>query len=113
MGERRTASSVDLLLNLPRSGGRRRALEHGLRDAIWQGRLTAGARLPSTRALAERLGLSRGTVVAAYDQLAVEGYLSIRHGSGTRVAALPPRVERTALPPPQPSAGRTLDLTVG
>ncbi|WP_394836756.1 PLP-dependent aminotransferase family protein [Pendulispora rubella] len=57
-----------------------------LRDAIRQRRLAVGARLPSTRALATDLGVSRGVIVEAYEQLTAEGYLETRRGSGTRVA---------------------------
>jgi GntR family transcriptional regulator / MocR family aminotransferase len=57
-----------------------------LRDAILSGRLRAGARLPSTRTLADDLGLSRTTVFNAFDQLLAEGYLQGRQGSGTYVA---------------------------
>ncbi|TYB51023.1 PLP-dependent aminotransferase family protein [Nonomuraea sp. PA05] len=79
-------SGVDLHLELPVSTGRRRALEEALRQAIGDGRLPPGTRLPSTRALAAELRLSRGTVSAAYDQLVAEGYLTTRPGSGTQVA---------------------------
>ncbi|HET6302365.1 PLP-dependent aminotransferase family protein [Microbacterium sp.] len=58
-----------------------------LRAAIRDRRLAAGERLPSTRTLAELLGVSRGTVVEAYEQLVAEGYLESEVGSGTRVAA--------------------------
>ena len=75
-------------------------LERTLRDAIRDGRLPAGARLPSSRGLAGELGLSRGVVTSAYDQLAAEGYLETRQGAPVRVArgvrAQPPR-------PPAPS----------
>lgn len=64
-----------------------RQLSDALRSAIAKGELGAGARLPSSRALAESLGLSRGTVTEAYDQLLAEGYLDARAGSGTRVAS--------------------------
>jgi GntR family transcriptional regulator/MocR family aminotransferase len=57
-----------------------------LRGAIVAGRLTPGTRLPSTRDLAVDLGLSRGLVVAAYEQLVAEGRLVSRRGSGTVVA---------------------------
>jgi len=46
-------------------------------------------RLPSTRALAADLGIARGTVTEAYDQLAAEGWLVARQGSGTQVASTP------------------------
>ncbi|MFJ1754530.1 PLP-dependent aminotransferase family protein [Kitasatospora sp. NPDC088134] len=58
-----------------------------LRAAVREGRLVAGERLPASRVLAAQLGVSRGVVVEAYEQLAAEGYLVGRQGSGTRVAA--------------------------
>jgi len=63
-----------------------RQLYRHLRDAILEKRLTAGSRLPSSRALAGQLGLSRNTVIAAVQQLQDEGYVESRHGSGTRIA---------------------------
>ncbi|WP_433210763.1 PLP-dependent aminotransferase family protein [Dactylosporangium sp. CS-047395] len=57
-----------------------------LREAITRGRLAPGTRLPSTRDLATDLGVSRGLVVGAYEQLAAEGRLISRRGSGTVVA---------------------------
>ncbi|GLP70598.1 GntR family transcriptional regulator [Streptomyces sp. TUS-ST3] len=80
---------VDLHLNADSAEGRRAGLERALRDAVRGGRLAPGARLPATRRLAEELGVSRGTVKAAYDQLIAEGYLTARQGSGTVVAPLP------------------------
>src|SRR5579863_4034890 len=58
-----------------------------LRDALADGRLATGERLPSTRALAGTLGVSRTVVTAAYAQLFAEGWVEGRHGSGTYVAA--------------------------
>jgi GntR family transcriptional regulator/MocR family aminotransferase len=63
-----------------------RQLYEGVRAEILSGRLPARARLPSTRAVAAELGVSRTTVVAAFDQLLAEGYLEGRAGSGTYVA---------------------------
>lgn len=84
-----TSSSLDL--HVEGTGQHRRArLEEGLRSAIQERRLTAGTPLPSSRALAADLGMSRGTVTAAYDQLAAEGYLVTQQGSGTQVADLGP-----------------------
>ncbi|NOX31705.1 MAG: PLP-dependent aminotransferase family protein, partial [Actinobacteria bacterium] len=57
-----------------------------IRDAVRAGVLRPGVGLPSTRTLAADLGLSRGVVVAVYDQLQAEGYLVARRGSGTVVA---------------------------
>ena len=62
-------------------------LSEALRKAIFRGELAAGERLPSTRALAESLELSRGTVSEAYAQLIAEGYLVTQAGASTRVAA--------------------------
>jgi GntR family transcriptional regulator / MocR family aminotransferase len=79
--------SLDLLLGLDRDRGRLRAqLEDQLRDAVRAGRLGPGAALPSSRALARDLGVSRGVVVEAYAQLAAEGYLVARQGAPTRVS---------------------------
>ena len=82
-----------------------RALEVELRDAVRTGRLRAGQRLPSTRGLADDLGVARGTVVAVYEQLVAEGWLEARQGAGTRVAAVP------AVPTPAepPAAARAPD----
>ena len=68
-------------------------LEQELRTAIRTGRLEADSALPSTRALAAQLGVSRGVVVEAYEQLVAEGYLTGHARSATRVAckAVPPR----------------------
>jgi GntR family transcriptional regulator / MocR family aminotransferase len=57
-----------------------------LRDALADGRLATGERLPSTRTLAGLLGVSRTVVTAAYAQLFAEGWVEGRHGSGTFVA---------------------------
>ena len=57
-----------------------------LREAMGDGRVKAGERLPSSRALASVLGVSRTVVTAAYEQLYAEGWLEGRHGSGTYVA---------------------------
>ena len=63
-----------------------RQLETGIRDRVRAGRLESGTVLPSTRALAGDLGLSRGVVVEAYQQLVSEGYLVSSSGGYTRVA---------------------------
>ncbi|WP_394162969.1 MocR-like transcription factor YczR [Galactobacter valiniphilus] len=65
-----------------------RELAERLRLLILDGRLPLGARLPSERALAEELGLSRTTVASAYDALRGSGHAASRQGSGT-VATLP------------------------
>lgn len=62
-----------------------RQLYEAMRRAILDGKLVAGDRLPSSRELTQDLKLSRNTVVAALNQLCVEGYLLSRVGSGTYV----------------------------
>lgn len=57
-----------------------------VREAIHAGALGPGGRLPSSRGLAERLGVARASVVAAYDLLRAEGYIEGRQGSGAFVA---------------------------
>lgn len=74
----------------PRGGSALRWLYGGLRAAILDGRLARGACLPSTRALAGQSSLARGTVVAVYEQLAAEGYIESRRGSGSYVRATVP-----------------------
>jgi GntR family transcriptional regulator/MocR family aminotransferase len=64
-----------------------RQIEDQIRNAIRDGRLGPGDRLPSVRDLSAQLGVSRITVVNAYDNLVAGGYLMARVGSGTRVAA--------------------------
>jgi len=84
-----------LLLEVTLDGvGRGRQAEElsaRLRDAVRHGSLPPGTRLPTSRALASDLGVSRGVVVRAYEQLTAEGYLRARQGSGTEVAAAPHR----------------------
>ena len=82
-----------------------RQLYRRISAAVLDGTLSEGARLPSARALASQLGLARGTVEAAYGQLAGEGYIQGRGAAGTYVAsvAVPARpvsvpVPRTARP---------------
>jgi len=61
-----------------------------LRIAIVEGQLRQGAKLPSTRALADELGVSRNTILNAYDQLAAEGYLEHIVRKGTFVTQFLP-----------------------
>ncbi len=73
-----------------------------LRLAIIEGRLRPGARLPASRDVARQYGLSRGTVVSVFERLQVEGYVSCRVGSGTRVSRIEaaPLVRSTNGKPP-------------
>lgn len=76
------------------------------RRAIADGRLGPGARLPSTRSLAEQMMVARNTVSLAYERLAAEGYVEGRRGGGTRVARdlpdLTPSVPATRAAPATP-----------
>lgn len=77
----------ELPLNVERGAERSLPVQlaGSLREAIDAGTLRPGEAVPATRELARRLGVARGVVVAAYQQLIAEGYLSARHGRGTRV----------------------------
>jgi GntR family transcriptional regulator/MocR family aminotransferase len=78
-------------------------IERSIREDVRAGRLTAGARLPSSRSLAAELGVSRGVVSEAYGQLAAEGYLLAGQGAPVRVAhtvrAAAPRAPSPSLLP--------------
>lgn len=81
-------SGPEVLLDLrPGAGPLHSQLELSLREQVRSGRLAPGARLPSSRALAAELGVSRGVVLEAYSQLIAEGYLVASQGAPTRVAA--------------------------
>lgn len=91
------------------------SLASGVRGLVLDGRLAAGARVPSERALAVAAGLSRTTVSAAYDVLRSQGYLLSAHGAGSRVAlpaAAPQRPDGVPTPWPGADPGTVLDLTV-
>ncbi len=84
----RTSSSTELLLDLDRDDPSplHHQVERELRAAVRSGRLPGASALPSTRSLAAALGVSRGIVVEAYEQLVAEGYLTSQPGGTTRVA---------------------------
>jgi GntR family transcriptional regulator/MocR family aminotransferase len=97
----RTSSGTgELLVELQRDTGvpMHQQLESGIRTRIRSGLLRADTVMPSTRALAQDLGLSRGVVVEAYQQLVAEGYLVSRGGGYTQVADIAV-VEATAVKP--------------
>ncbi|MFJ6214457.1 PLP-dependent aminotransferase family protein [Streptomyces sp. NPDC092296] len=93
----------DLLLDLAPGPGVRAALETALREAVRGGRLAPGSRLPSSRVLAQDLGLARNTVAEAYGQLVAEGWLTARQGSGTRVAEHTETAPAAAAAPARPA----------
>jgi GntR family transcriptional regulator/MocR family aminotransferase len=80
-----------------------RQLEASIRDCIRSGRLGFGTSLPPTRTLAADLGVSRGVVVEAYQQLVAEGYLTSRTGGYTQVAIAPQPAPAPPRPGPRPA----------
>ncbi len=78
-------------------------LAQRIRGLVADGVLERGRRLPSTRALAADLGVSRVVATQAYEQLVAEGWLEGRHGAGTFVAAAP--VRPVPVRPTRPASG--------
>jgi GntR family transcriptional regulator / MocR family aminotransferase len=89
----------DVLIELDRAApiALHRQIEASIRDGIRGGRLPRGTAVPPTRRLAEELGISRGVVIEAYQQLIAEGYLTSRAGGYTRVAIAPQPAAESAL----------------
>src|ERR1700759_3391181 len=108
--ERRPPDAMQLLILLDNT--RRETLTEQLveqiRDAVRKGRIARGARLPSSRNLADQLGISRNTVVRAYENLILEGHIEARPASGVFVAEEPPPLAVTSsiasVAPSRPSA---------
>ena len=110
------SSGLDLFLDLDGHSGLCTRIEHALREAVRDGRLAPGTALPSSRSLARDLAVARGTVSAAYGQLAAEGYLEVRQGAPARVsrqyARLPARPAKP-LAPADPAGHFRWDLRPG
>src|SRR5512142_3399345 len=87
-----------MFLQLDNQGPRYAQLTRALKQAILSGRCAPATRLPATRTLARDLDLSRNTVLAAYEQLAAEGFIEGRVGSGCYVSSF-------ATPEPASAAG--------
>jgi GntR family transcriptional regulator/MocR family aminotransferase len=106
MTRRRGPEGIPILIALdPKSrDSLTRQIYRAIRDGILAGRLVGGLRLPSTRALANDLGVSRNTVVTAFDQLLAEGYVESRVGRGTRVSHTMPDHLLHARSRPRPRA---------
>lgn len=108
MESRGPVQGPGLLVEIDRDGDLplHEQIERAVREAIRAGRLTAGARMPSTRAMALELGVSRGVVTEAYGQLAAEGYLLTSQGAPVRVArsvrTIAPRAPARSLLPSFP-----------
>lgn len=95
-----------MLLDLEGDGPLYHRIYDALRAQILSGKLTPGARLPSTRSLASDLGVSRNVAILAYEQLLGEGYVLARTGAATIVA---PELSADALPAPIGPARAALD----
>src|SRR6266487_4292056 len=89
MDRSRTNSALLVALHRSERVPLHRQIATSIRDSIRAGRLPQGSSLPPSRVLAADLGVSRGVVVEAYQQLASEGYLASRVGGYTQVAAGP------------------------
>ena len=111
MAEIRTNSSLLIALRPDARVPLHRQIETSIRDAIRTGRLPRGSALPPSRALAADLGVSRGVVVEAYQQLAAEGYLASRAGGYTHVAAGPAPPATGPVPARKPAP--LIDLSYG
>ena len=100
-GQSPPSQPVDLHLTVEEGVGLTQQIYDQIRRAILSGRLPKEARLPSSRELAESLGVARNTVAAAFDHLLAEGYLHARTGVGTFVSA---DADRAALAPERTSS---------
>ena len=90
MAKRPTGTLLEIEISFSGNEPLHRQVYLAIKNAILHGRLRPGARLPSTRIIAGDLGLSRTTVLNAFDQLYAEGYVEGKVGSGTRVASCIP-----------------------
>ena len=90
------APLLGIALDVDSDVSRHRQLYRALRDAVLDGRLAPGTRLPSTRTLSGELGCARNTVVSAFEQLFAEGYLEGKVGAGTYVSRQLPESLLTA-----------------
>lgn len=112
---------LPLILEPGSSISMHKQLTRALKDAIQSGRLTPGQMLPSSRELAQSLGLSRDTIVRSYDDLNSQGFIEIKAARGTFVSINPPTnsssvsgqmvKERHVLPVLSAFAKRLVDLS--
>ena len=77
---------MEFHVDIGERGDRAARIHRELLEAILDGRLRPGERLPPSRELAQRLAVSRNTVAVAYDRLTAEGFLTTQVGAGTSVA---------------------------
>ena len=108
------AWAPELALSLP--GGEKRPLFErvggALTDAIRDGRLRPGDRLPSSRGLAASLGVHRNTVIAAYEALVAQGWIETARGRGTFVSSALPEVRARAFAETAPRLSRDLGFSL-
>lgn len=95
-----------MFLQLDDSGPRYLQLARALKQAILDGRCAPASRVPATRVLARELDLSRNTVLAAYEQLAAEGFIEGKVGSGCYVASFAQTRPAPVAAPPSSRARR-------
>lgn len=96
--------------------GKVAAVASRIREMVHSGTLRAGDALPSTRSLAVQLGVARGTVVTAYEQLDGEGYIRTRQGAAARVVSDVPVGVTLQVPttiPHAPADRQVIDLRPG
>lgn len=107
-----TSEAAILSISLDRSSKTplQTQLSHALRELVHTSRLRSGARLPSSRNLAQELGVSRVTTTAVYEQLVAEGYLEGRRGSGVFIAADLPSLPVLTPKDGSPDSRQTLPL---
>src|SRR5262245_53999460 len=98
MGEPMTMPIHDIQLDRSAPGTLKDKLKDALLGQIRSGALRSGERLPPTRILADQMGLNRGTVSSAYDELVADGVLNAHVGRGTYVEGIP--VDGNARPGP-------------
>ncbi len=107
----RTTISIPPLRAIDRTAGQvGRQIAQALRAIIANGELKAGEFLPSTRALSASLGVARGTVMEAFEQLQAEGYLVSHVGAGTSVAPTLAEQARPVRPPVNRSSNKTAPI---
>jgi GntR family transcriptional regulator/MocR family aminotransferase len=111
MPRTRTDSALLVMLRHDEHVPLHRQIETSIREAIRAGRLPRGSSLPPSRALAADLGVSRGVVVEAYQQLTAEGYLASQSGGYTRVTAGP--APPAAVLPQERAPRPAIDLSYG
>ena len=106
MSARRTPGLPALVIDRRSRTPLYRQIYEGYRTAIIERRLRPGQRMPSTRGLADELGLSRIPVLSAFELLMAEGYLESKTGAGTYVStALPVQARANAPPADSASSG--------